>query len=34
MRMYQKVVKSRTHKTTSKTNKGKTRRIARRKKRK
>lgn len=34
MRMYQKVVKSRTHKATSKINKGKTRRIARRKKRK
>lgn len=32
MRMYQKVVKSRTHKSTSKINKGKTRRIARRKK--
>lgn len=32
MRMYQKVVKSRTHKSTSKINKGKTRKIARRKK--
>lgn len=34
MRMYQKVVKSRTHKSTSKINKGNRRRIARRKKRK
>lgn len=32
MRMYQKVVKSRTHKSASKINKGNKRRIARRKK--
>ena len=34
MRLYQKVVKSRIHKSSSKINKGKTRRVARRKRRK